>query len=295
MGHPSVTGQPGAGEPVPVVGAEPVPVVGAEPGPPRSRRSGFGMVLVAVPVFVAVTLGVVMILSDDSGSGERPSRSAAAPADRGVAPEFVDPANSRLVSAPVQDRQEAIFDLITGTTVVRLGVSDLGDQLYRISTPARASVLPRPEIQRDRVLLHLVPSGENGPGAVDIELNSRVRWQLRLTGGAAEQSLDLGGARLAGVELLGGATRVELTLPQPEGTLTVRMTGGVNQFLVHAPAGPPARVRVANGAGAVTLDGNRRSGIARGTVLTPDGWDGADERFDFDLVAGVGTVTVQRR
>lgn len=267
---------------------------GTGPEAPRRRRSGFGMVMVAVPVFVAVTLGVVAVLPDDRAAGDRQARTAA-DADRGAPPRFVDPANTREVTAARQGRDEASFDLLTGTSAVRLTVSDLGDRLYRISTPAGASVLPRPQVETDRVLLHLVPSGENGPGSVDIELNSQVRWLLRFTGGAAEQSLDLGAARLAGVELLGGATRVELTLPPPEGTLTVRLTGGANQLLVHAPAGPPARVRLTNGAAAVTLDGDRRSGLARGTVLTSAGWDRAVERYDLDLVAGVAALTVARR
>lgn len=272
--------------------ADPAPDAVSEA--PRSQRSGLGMVMVALPVFVAVTLGVVAVLPDDHAAGDRQGRTAA-PADRGAAPRFIDPANTREATASRDSRDEAIFDLLTGTSAVRLTVSDLGEQLYRISTPAGANVLPRPQLEPDRVLLHLVPSGENGPGSVDIELSSRVRWLLRFTGGAAERSLDLGEARLAGVELLGGATRVELTLPPPEGTLTVRMTGGASQFLVNAPAGPPARVRLTSGAAAVTLDGERRLGIARGAILTSDGWDGATERYDIDLIAGVATFTVARR
>ena len=266
---------------------------GADAGPVR-WRPGLGMVMIAVPVFVAVTLGVVAVLSSGPDDRVRVPRTAA-PADQGEAPQFVDPANAREATAPLQGLDEATFDLISDTTAVRLEVADLGERLYRISTPPGANVLPRPEVRRDRVLLHLVPSGDNGPGSVDIELNSRVRWDLRFTGGATERSLDLAEGRLAGVEFVGGTARIELALPAPEGTLTVRMSGGANQFLVRAPAGPPARVRLANGAAAVTLDGRRRAGIARGTVLTSSGWSRADERFDIDLVAGVATLTVERR
>lgn len=279
---------PAAGSDLPA--ADPA---GADAGPVR-WRPGLGMIMIAVPVFVAVTLGVVAVLSTGPDDSARVPRTAA-PADQGEAPQFVDPANAREATAPLQGLDEATFDLISDTTAVRLEVTDLGERLYRISTPPGANVLPRPEVRRDRVLLHLIPSGDNGPGSVDIELNSRVRWDLRFTGGATERSLDLAEGRLAGVEFVGGTARIELALPAPEGTLTVRMSGGANQFLVRAPAGPPARVRLANGAAAVTLDGRRRAGIARGTVLTSTGWSRADERFDIDLVAGVATLTVERR
>ncbi|MDG4785348.1 hypothetical protein O7626_05270 [Micromonospora sp. WMMD1102] len=262
-----------------------------EPGPTR-WRSRLALALIAVPVFVAVTLGVFALLWNSFGGAGVPR--TAAPGDPAAPPRVVEPANAGEASAPLDGRAEATFDLVTDTASVRLGAADLGELLYRISTPPGANVLPRPEVRRDRVLLHLVPSGASGPGAVDIELNSRVRWDLRFSGGAAERSVDLAGARLTGVEFLGGSTRIDLTLPAPEGTLTVRMSGGANQFRVRAPAGPPTRVRLASGAGALTVDGDRRSGIARGTDLTPPGWDRAEQRFDLDLVAGVALLTVER-
>ncbi|MFY1690505.1 hypothetical protein [Plantactinospora sp. WMMB782] len=263
-----------------------------ESGAPSRWRSRFALSLIAVPVFVAVTIGVFALLSNSFGGAGVPR--TAAPGDPAAPPRVVEPVHAGEASAPLDGRAEATFDLVTDTTSVRLGAADLGDLLYRISTPPGANVLPRPEVRTDRVLLHLVPSGTSGPGAVDIELNSRVRWELRFSGGAAERSLDLAGTRLTGVEFVGGSTRIDLTLPAPEGTLAVRMSGGANQFRVRAPAGPPVRVRLASGAGAVTVDGDRRSGIARGTDLTPPGWERADKRFDLDLIAGVALLTVER-
>jgi hypothetical protein len=46
-------------------------------------------------------------------------------------------------------------------------------------------------------------------------LDRRVRWQVRRSGGATDELLDLRGARLSGVDLAAGATGIELRLPAP--------------------------------------------------------------------------------
>ncbi|MDG4829020.1 hypothetical protein O7627_06825 [Solwaraspora sp. WMMD1047] len=258
----------------------------------RTRRPVLRLLAIAIPVFLIVTVGVVALLSDQRG-GQDPTGTAIL-GDRGEQPAFVVPPDPRTATAPMDGREESSFDLITGTNAVTLRVVDLGPELYRITTPPGGNTLPRPSVQGDRVRLQLVPSGEDGPGSVEIELNSQVRWEIRMTGGAAEQLLDLGEARLSGVELLGGTTRTELTLPEPDGTLAVRMTGGINQFVINAPAGPPVRVRAGKGAASVTLDDDRRSGVAPGAVFTQPDWENATDRYDIDMVVGVATLTVQR-
>ncbi|MGC5019981.1 hypothetical protein [Micromonospora sp. DT47] len=131
-----------------------------------------------------------------------------------------------------------------------------------------------------------------GPGRrVDVVLNSRLVWRIRLVGGVSEQQLDLTDARLAGVDLAGGAAKVDLRLPETTGTLTVRMTGGVNQFAVHAPGSPPVRLRAAE-AGGITLYGDRRDGVAAGEIVSSPNWDRSVDRVYVDLVAGANTVTV---
>ncbi|MFF5173408.1 hypothetical protein ACFY3U_12300 [Micromonospora sp. NPDC000089] len=201
-------------------------------------------------------------------------------------------AAERAATAPVGGRRRATFELVDGVIVLRLRVADLGDELYRISSPAGAALAPRPEVAGDRVRLRVVGSDGTGPGVVDVVLNSRVGWRLRLLAGATEQHLDLTGARLAGLELLGGASRVDLRLPVVTGTLTVRMSGGADRFAVHAPGGPPVRVRAAIGAGVVSVYGDRRDGVPAGALISSPNWDRRADRVYVDLVAGARTVTV---
>jgi hypothetical protein len=171
---------------------------------------------------------------------------------------------------------------------------DLADRLFVITTPVDGNALPSVANDGSRVLLQLVPTGRSGPGAVDVQLNSRVRWFLRLSGGAVDHHVDMSAGRLGGIEVVGGATRIELSLPAPDSTVPVRMTGGANQFVLHLPAGVPARVRVGSGASSVNIDALNRSAIAPGTVFTPAGWDGAARRYDIDAVAGFATMRLDR-
>jgi hypothetical protein len=127
---------------------------------------------------------------------------------------------------------------------------------------------------------------------VEIVLNTRVRWTLRLHGGAASTDIDLSNARVDGVDLQGGATRIDLALPAPNGLMPVRMSGGVDQFRVRLRGATPVRVQVQSGAGQVTLAGDTHRGIAPGTEFTAYGWDRGGSGIDLTAAAGMSALTV---
>ena len=122
-------------------------------------------------------------------------------------------------------------------------------------------------------------------------LDRRVRWQARISGGAASQLLDLRGARLSGVDLAAGAARIELVLPVPDRAVPLRMAGGATEFTLHVPRGVATAVRVGGGAADTDVDGVRRTGLAAGTVLASTT---APDRYDVDATAGVSTLKLVR-
>ncbi|MEU5531305.1 hypothetical protein ABZ744_30670 [Micromonospora chersina] len=267
-----------------------------DPDHTRPGWSGAARLLVAAAVLV-VALGVVAVVATLS----HPARLGVAFSGR--APTVTDGhrsggvgaaevAAAETLTAPRGDRRSADFELADGLTSFTLRVADLGDDLYRVSAPDDAGVTPRPEVTGDRVRLRVQENGRPGPAAVEVVLTSRVTWRLRLTGGVSEQQLDLGAARLAGIELVGGASRTGLWLPPLSGALTVRMTGGVGELTVTVPGGPPARVRVAAGAGSVAVYDDHRTGVAAGQLVSSPGWDRSRDRLYLDLVAGANTVSV---
>lgn len=186
----------------------------------------------------------------------------------------------------------ATVDLVSGATTVTVRAADLGgaDRL-RAVTPDGAGVAPVLETGGDTVSVHLVRTGEPGPSAVTVLLDRRVRWQVRMSGGATRQLLDLRGARLSGVDLAAGAARIELVLPVPDRAVPIRMAGGATEFTLHVPRGVATAVRVDGGAGTTEVDGVRRTGLAAGTVLATAT---ATDRYDVDAAAGVSTLTLRR-
>ncbi|MFF0316263.1 hypothetical protein ACFYPH_16745 [Micromonospora sp. NPDC005252] len=298
--------------------AEPGPV-GAEATPVRWSVGARLLVAAAAVMLVLGAAAVVVIVADPyrlgqaySGApdGARPdgARPDGARSDRarsdgarsdGARSDGARPgaaaaaAAEQTMTTPLAGRQKATFVLADGLSSFDLRVADLGDDLYRISSPADSGVAVRPVVQGETVRLGVVATGTSEKRAARVLLSERVAWRLHLEGGVGEQVLDLAQARLLGVDLVGGSARTDLILPPMNGgTTTVRLTGGVNQFDIRVPGTPPVRVRVGAGAGSVAVRDERWAGVAAGALLSTPGWDRSTDRLFLDLVAGAGTVTV---
>jgi hypothetical protein len=197
------------------------------------------------------------------------------------------------VTAARDGRTSASFELVSSASSVDVRVDDLGDDLYRISTPPGSPVRPDAATDGDAVRLTLAHTGpDNGPTQVGVVLNSQVQWTLRIAGGVETGTLDLRGGRIDGVDLTGGAGRFDLSLSRPKGTLSVRMSGGVNVFQMETDGEVPVRVTARSGAGQIILDGTTNNGVARGASFRSPGWSAQADRIDLDAVAGFGTLRV---
>lgn len=276
QGQPGYRGQPGQG----------YPPAGPPPAPPGDRPSAgnrrwfiITLAVVVVLGLVAVVAGVMRFLSDDT-----------APAT--TAP----PGNSapRVVTGPIGDLNEAVFDVVNGASALTLKAADLGTDLYRVETPAGGALVPHVENNSGNVQLHLVPSGDTGPGSVEVQLNAKLAWTLKLTGSVGEEKIDLSGTTVKKVDVMGGGQLIELTLPKPTGVLTVTMTGGAGQFIVHAPRDVPAKLTLGNGAGTVNVDGKEQKSVKGGTTISPPGWDAAKDKIDVNATAGASVLTIDR-
>jgi len=186
------------------------------------------------------------------------------------------------------------FQLVSGADIVRVSVADIGADLYRISTPDNAKVAPTVSVDHGTVIAALRDTGLHGPAVVTTVLSAHVRWQVRLTGGAQDETVDLTGGPGGNVDFGAGTSRAEAALPAAAGTQRVSMTGGAGQFLVRLGGNAPVRVAATGGAGSVTVDGTTRTGVPGGSVWTPDNWASTADRYDVDATAGVSSLTIQR-
>jgi len=245
-------------------------------------------------VLVAALIGAAAALPWSAGRAPQTGTlpwSPSAPADTSGAGAT---AAGTVITAPRADVTRANLELLSGTTAVSLRRGAGKGDLYRIATPDGGSTVPTVLHEQGRLMVDLVDSGRSGPDTVDIQLNPQVTWDLRFTGGAVVRLLDLSGLSVSGLVMTGGSARTELTLPAPDGTVPVRMVGGVGEFTVRLPQNIPVQVRIGGGAGTATLDNQVRTGVAAGTVLATPDWATATHRYDIDVASGASTVTVVR-
>jgi hypothetical protein len=265
---------------------------------PEPRRSWGLLVLTAI--LVALTTGVVL---GQTVANQPRSRSASAalaqpvpsystPAEAAVSPpdQSSRPAG-QLVSAPLGSAKTRRIEVTGGSTTLKVRTADLGTLLYRINT-LDASAIPQIADTEMGSRLELIRTGAPGVIGAEIQLNAAVNWTIVLTGGSAEQDLDLRAGGLTRLELAGGAARAVLRLPGPKGTVGVSVTGTVNELTISADKGAPVRVRLGKGAATAILDGTARRKVTAGTALTSTGWGSARNRYDVTTTAQIDTVRV---
>lgn len=131
-----------------------------------------------------------------------------------------------------------------------------------------------------------------GRHSADIVLNKAVPWSLEVRGGAARIETDFEGLRLDSFKIDGGVSDVELTLPEPSGTVSVRIKGGANDLRVRRPKGVAARLRVAGGARELALDAQRLGAVGGDTTLESGDYAGATDRYEITVTGGANDVSV---
>lgn len=196
------------------------------------------------------------------------------------------------VTGPRDGVTASTFSLVDGADAVVVRTADVGDDLYRISTPQDSRVRPQVTVDGGVVHLHLTHRDGPGPADVDVLLSRAVRWRVEARAGTGSFTADLRGGAVAGVDVLAGSGRVDLALPPPHGTVPVRMVGGTSSWTVTRPADVPVRATASAGAGSIAVDDVSRVGVAAGTVLASPGWQAAADRYDLDAVGGVAALVV---
>ncbi|MFC7276511.1 hypothetical protein ACFQS1_21175 [Paractinoplanes rhizophilus] len=198
----------------------------------------------------------------------------------------------RTVTAPLDKRTKASFELLAGANSVRVTIGELGDDLYRISTPDDAGFRPSPTIRNDDVKLQVSKDGDGTGGEIEVVLAAKVRWQLRFSGYAEKQVIDLSGGRVSGIEMVAAMKQAEVTLAKPSGTVPLKINGAVDKLILKSPADNPVRIKVGGGAQSVVAGSKTLKDVAAGSTLTPKGWDTAD-RYDVTAGARITALTIE--
>jgi hypothetical protein len=186
----------------------------------------------------------------------------------------------------------ATLRVTTGTPTLTIGLADLGrtGTLLRVSTPAGS---PAPLLRASGGAGNPVVSvAAAHAAAITVTLNAAVSWQLDLAAGTTSTVADLAGGRVAGIAVTKGSGVIDLTLPRPGRTVTVRLAAGASRLQLSLPGGVPARVNAAAGAGEVSLDGQNHVGVAAGSVFTTPAWAPGVAGYDVEATAGAARIAV---
>jgi len=126
----------------------------------------------------------------------------------------------------------------------------------------------------------------------DIALNPAVPWEVSLKGGMWKLTADLRGLELRSLDVDGGASDVEMWLPQPAGVVPVRISGGASHVRLHRPAGCALRADVSGGASQIELDNRSQSAIGgRGRIET-EGFAQASDAYELRFTGGASHLEI---
>jgi len=129
----------------------------------------------------------------------------------------------------------------------------------------------------------------------EIALNARIPWDVEVRGGASRLLADLSGLRLGSLQVDGGASRLEVVLPAPSGTVTVVILGGASNVAIRRPEGVAARLRVDGGATNLTFDVRHIGAAGSALDLRSRDYDGVPDRYDIAVTGGVNNLSIDNQ
>jgi len=126
----------------------------------------------------------------------------------------------------------------------------------------------------------------------EITLNASIPWHIEVRGSTSRLTADLRDVNLGSFKLAGGASRIEIMLPRPLGTVPVRILGGASNLAIHSPEGAAARVRVAGGATNLTFNEKHFGAIGGDVNVQSPDYDAALKRYNIEVTGGANNMTL---
>lgn len=123
-------------------------------------------------------------------------------------------------------------------------------------------------------------------------LNGSIPWEIGIRGGVSSLEGELIGLQLHGLDIQGGASRIQVRLPYPSGLTSLLISGGVSNSVFMRPEGVAVRLEVNHGANRLAFD--RQSYGSMGGMIrleTPD-YAQAVDRYCIHISGGANNLLV---
>lgn len=197
-------------------------------------------------------------------------------------------------SAPLGELQSARLVFSSGVSMLTLRTDAAMDDLYKARFEG-----PLPDVKAKdgmvairypKRLLDWTPVGGKRKAAVT--LSTAVPWRILIQGGAAQVTAELGGLDLAGFEVKGGMSMIQLNLPSPSRPVPIRISGGASEIVIRRPAGVPARVHLKGWASAIIFDDQSFSNMGNDVRMQSPSYDAMSPGYDIEVLSSASMVTV---
>jgi hypothetical protein len=129
----------------------------------------------------------------------------------------------------------------------------------------------------------------------EVALNASITWHIEVRGSISRLTADLRKLRLGSINLAGGASRIEVMLPGPSGTVPVRILGGASNVTIHRPEGVAARAHAGGGATNLTFDEKHFGAIGGDVNVQSPDYDAVANRYAFEVTGGANNLTIVDR
>jgi hypothetical protein len=184
-------------------------------------------------------------------------------------------------------------------TVTMQGSSSIGDDLFRAHIEYSGR---KPDVSLDSSSgeLHISQNDTSGfffqsrRFALTLQLSSTVPWKIGVDTGASSNTFMLPTVHVASIDLNTGASKDDISVGAPSGTVPITINGGALTVNVHRPAGVAASVSVSGGAASLSFDGRQSKAVGTLTAQTSD-YDHASDRYQIQVDGGACNVTVDAR
>lgn len=197
-------------------------------------------------------------------------------------------------SRPLGSVKSGRLVFANGASRLTLRAASGMDDLYRASFEGTS---PQAEV-RDGTVTFRYPRrfqlfGDWREHTEEVTLNAAIPWEVEVRGGAARTEVDLSGLELSSFVLKSGVSDLALTLPEPSGTVPIRLSGGASKVTMRRPAGAEARLKVKGGAATLTFDEQSFDVLGGKVQLQSPGFEGASARYEIEISGGASELTVQ--
>lgn len=186
-----------------------------------------------------------------------------------------------------------------GAANITMTGAGIGDDMFRAHIEYTGR---KPDVSFDNSSGDLRISQSSTPGfffqnrrfVLNLQLNPSVTWKIAVNSGSSTDTFNLSGVHVAGIDMNTGASREDITVGAPSGTVPISFNGGALTVNVHRPQGAAASVTVSGGAVSLSFDGRQSHAVGTLTARTSD-YDSATNRYQVQVNGGASNVTVDAR